>query len=382
MKRGLILLLLVISFSPAQAAVWENRNQWSDKWEDRFGQWLGKHFTPDIFVKGKYGGIAQDCADAVYFARLIFAYENRLPFVIQGANGLIDNEMGDFDDQPAQRRFRRFVAYVGQRVSTNTLMRDTYPVQLNRKWFRPGVVAALPHKYGANETAGHGQIVTRVERNGVVHYLKSTVPAKVQPLLHTTLNSFVPAPKAGSFRYWKQPRHYGRQENSLPGYGTEQYHLKGIYEDEMQRRIALVEEGRDEKLARLAGEVCHQVAERVPMVEEAWRYKRKIGSRCMTYKEFDDYSTPSRDGKIRKALAYMVITATGDPNADTKDVSKVAKYMNQACGDIEYLPGKRITAAKFAERLMDGKVSSDPNQNPAVRWGDQDEVALGCKQFY
>ncbi|OGT89075.1 MAG: hypothetical protein A2286_02015 [Gammaproteobacteria bacterium RIFOXYA12_FULL_61_12] len=379
MKRGSIFLLLVLSLSQAQAAVWENRNRWNDDWEGRFGQWLGKGFTPDIFVKGKYGGIAQDCADAVYFARLIFAYENGLPFVIQGANGLIDNEMGDFDDQPPKRRLRRFFDYVGQQVSTNTLMRDTYPVQLDRKWFRPGVVAALPHIHGPNETAGHGQIVTQVERNGVVHYLKSTVPAKVQPLLHTTLNSFVPAPKAGSFRYWKQPKDYGKSESALPGYGTEQYHLKGIFEDEMQKRIALVEEGRDEKLSRLAGEVCHQVAERVPMVEEAWQFKQKIGRRCMSYKEFDDYSTPSRDGKIKKALVYMAVTATGNSEGD---VGQLAKYLDKACGGIEYLPGKRITAAKFSERIMAGKVSSDPNQPPGVRWGDQDEERLGCKQFY
>ena len=115
------------------------------------------------------------------------------------------------------------------------------------------------------------------------------------------------------------------------------------------------------------------------MVEEAWQFKQKIGRRCMSYKEFDDYSTPSRDGKIKKALVYMAVTATGNSEGD---VGQLAKYLDKACGGIEYLPGKRITAAKFSERIMAGKVSSDPNQPPGVRWGDQDEERLGCKQFY
>jgi hypothetical protein len=293
--------------------------------------------------------------------------------------------MSAFDDQPPAKRLRRFINLVGGQVSTNTLMRDTYPVALNRQSFRSGVVAALPRIYkreadgSLTESSGHGQFVTKVEQNGVIHYLKSTVPAKVQELVPTTLNSFVPAADGGSFRYWKQPQHYGRRESSLPGYGTEQYNLGGLFADELQRRIAVVEESRDERLSRLSGEVCSQVEHRVPIVDEAWAFKKKIGSRCMSYEEFDAYSTPSRDHKIQQALQYLVYSATG---SETGPVDTVAQYLDKACGRIGYLPGKAITAAKFAQRLMEGKVSSDPNQPPSVRWGDEEVQALGCKQYY
>jgi hypothetical protein len=378
--------LLLIPLAESQAAVWPSQHQWNEDWENRFGQWLSRDFTGNIFTTGKYAGTQQDCADAVYFARLVFAYENKLPFVIGDpkGGGTISSETSAFDNLPPPKRFRRFMDQVGNSVSTNTMMNDTYPIALNRDWFRPGVVAALPRTFkGGTEQPGHDQIVTKVERNGVIHYLKSTVPAKVHKLEHTTLIAFVPTSSGGSFRYWKQPQHYGRAESSLPGYSTEQYSLKGDneaeYADQLQKRLALVDETKDERLSRLSKEICHQVEQRVPIVDEAWTFKKKIGSRCMTYEEFDSYSTPSRDTKIKKALQYLLLSATG---SEQGDANSVAKYLSQACGSIQYLPGKQITAVKFAERLMAGQVSSDPNQPPSVRWGDEDTKDLGCKQYY
>lgn len=423
MKSSVLVVLLLVSISlPASAAIWETKNQWNDKWESRFSRWVEKHYTKTIFTKGKYMDIPHDCADSAYFTRLLFAYENNLPFVIKDPrfpnknklisenrkvfeenmgkspyatiNKMISNEMPFYDELPRDQRLRRFMKFVGDVVGTNSLMEDTYPISLDRKWFRPGVVAALPRiesslnpmffqdaaeDDGVAESAGHAQVVTGLDSYGVIHYLKSTVPAKVQDFQHTTLNSFVPGPKGGSFRYWRQPQHYGQPDKTLPGHGVEQYELKGVFEDAMRERLALKEESKPRRLARLAGEVCHQVRQRVPVVNEAWVYKQKIGSRCMKFKEFDSYSTPSRDGKIKKALKYLIHSATG---SEEGSISRVEKYLKKACGDIEYLPGKKISAAKFSERLMAGLASSDPNQVPAVRWGDRDPEDLGCKQFY
>ncbi len=381
MSRYIPFLLLFASLN-LQAAVWTNQNAWNDTWEQRYSDWVAKQFTADLFTKGKYAGIKHDCADAVYYARLIFAYENQLPFA--ALNGELSNSTNAFDQYGPKQRLRRFIDDVGNRVSSVTIMRDTYPVTVSREWFRPGVVAALPRRQkDGNEQPGHDQIVTKVERNGVIHYLKSTVPAKVQPLEHTTLISFVPERSGGSFRWWKQPGQFGKRDSSLPGYGTDQYRLRGdsegIYADELQKKLALVEESRDDKLSRLSGEICHQVKQRVPIVDEAVAFKRKIGNRCMNYEEYDAYSTPSRDGKIKKALAHLLLSATG---SEQGEISSVAKYLNQACGRIEYLPGKKITAAKFSERLIAGQASYDPNQTAAVRWGDADEKPLGCKKFY
>lgn len=420
--RQLLLILAFLAAMPAKAAIWENRNQWSDAWEDRYSDWVKNSYGRTFFTQGKYANIVHDCADSAYFARLVFAYEHKLPFKILdprypdrdkwiAANPVkfaenagkspyatiqeyITNDFKYYDDLPEFERLRKFMIFVGDVVGTNSLMLDTYPVALNRRWFRPGVIAALPRleskmstaffqnepSYGApNESAGHAQIVTDLDQYGVVHYLKSTVPAKIQEFKHTTLNSFVPSAKGGSFRWWRQPQQYGVPEEKLPGYGTDQYQLSGVFEDALQKKLAKTQESNDQRHLRLAQEVCQQIEQRVPVVKEAWDFKQGIGSRCMDYKEFDAYSTPSRDTKIKKAIAYLLQSATGDENGA---ISSIEPYLNQACGKVQYLPGKSISAANFASRLMAGKASSDPNQKPAVRWGDADAENLGCQQFY
>jgi hypothetical protein len=418
-SAGVILLSCSMQVS---AAIWETRNQWNAQWESRFSQWVESNYGKTFFTRGKYRDIPHDCADSTYFARLVFAYENNLPFVIKDPryptreklisanrkvfeenrgkspyatiNKMISNEMNFYDALPREERLRRFMRFVGDVVGTNSLMEDTYPISLDRRWFRPGVVAALPRIestlnpmfFGESvndedeaESAGHAQLVTSIDKYGVIHYLKSTVPAKVQDFQHTTLNSFVPGPRGGSFRYWRQPDDYGKPEKTLPGYGIEQYALRGVFEDAMQKRLALKQESGARRLERLAREVCHQVEQRVPVVNAAWRLKQKMGSRCMNYKEFDAHSTPARDSKIKKALTYMRYSATG---SETGSMDKVERQLDKACGSIEYLPGKRISAGKFSARLMADQVSSDPNQNPAVRWGDKQAESLGCKQYY
>jgi len=414
-------ILLTLLSGVASADVWTNENHWNDDWESRFSDWVQKRYTHDIFTKGEYAGIAHDCADSAYFARLLFAYENRLPFVIQdpayegegsrrGAsfdeliaeNGpdspyaivepLISNEMDYYDHLDEKTRVRRFMDFVGAVVWTKSLINDTYPIQLNRKWFRPGVVAALPRSRVFQTpspletmegvwTAGHAQIVTGIGENGVIHYLKSTMPAKVQPLRPTTMNSFSPGREGGSFRYWKQPGHFDSPEDSLPGYGTEQFDLEGVFEDVMQKRLARAAvESRSEKLERLSGEICGHLYERVPVVMEAWRHKLKIGeTRCMDYRDYDIHSTPTRDGKIRKTLARLLRVATGN---EAGDFAQVADTIDKVCGDIEYMPGETLQAGIASRHLLSGSASSDPNQPPAVRWGLVAAGASDCRSFY
>ena len=85
MKQALLLLIcsaVYLMAGNAQAAVWSENNSWDQTWEDRYSDWVKTSFNEDVFTQGSYKGIATDCADAVYAARLIFAFENQLPFVI------------------------------------------------------------------------------------------------------------------------------------------------------------------------------------------------------------------------------------------------------------------------------------------------------------
>jgi hypothetical protein len=405
--------------TPLQAAVWQTTQQWTPQWEQRFSDWVRERFTSDFFTRGEYAGIPQDCADSAYFARLIFSYENGLPFRIrdpswQGEGSqrgasftdliaehgstspyavvrpFIDNDMTDFDAVPEAQRLRAFIDFVGAVVWTKSLIDDTYPVTIDKHWFRPGVVSVLPRRKlfdspnpffdteGDRETAGHAQLVTDIDDKGVIHYLKSTMPAKVQALRPTTLNSFNPSPDGGSFRYWKQPQDYDRPEQDIPGYGLDQFDMHGSFEDAAQSKLAQHHESHREKIERLTGELCDQLQQRAPVVLDGWRFKLSIGTiHCMTFEEYDKYSTPMRDGKIRQTLHMLQ-----QVGAEFADAPHLAETVSKHCPAIEYQPARSLDAGRAAVALLDGSASSDPNQPPAARWGLQPPYDSGCTLYY
>lgn len=413
-------LILACSLAlPLHAAVWENTAQWDHDWELRFSDWIRERFGSDFFTRGRYAGIPHDCADSAYFARLAFAYEHGLPFVIrdpawQGEHSqrgasftqlvaehgsdspyavvrpFISNDMDDFDHVQPPARLRAFIDFVGAVVWTRSLVDDTYPVRVDREWFRPGVVAVLPRRQLFDkpnpffdsaadiQSAGHAQIVTDIDEQGVIHYLKSTMPARIQGLRPTTLNSFNPAPEGGSFRYWKQPQHYAQSEHELPGYGTEQFQVDGSFEDAVQPLLAQRRESRDARLTRLGAELCDQLQQRAPLVLQAWRHKLAIGEiHCMTYEEYDIHSTPLRDAKIRATVERLLQAAGGEGALD-----EIVQRLSAQCPPIEYLPGLNLDAGEALRAMHDGSASSDPNQPPAVRWGLQAARRQDCPIYY
>lgn len=416
---GLVVLLCLCA-GAAWPAVWPTTAQWDQQWELRYSDWIRERYRPDFFIAGPYADIPQDCADSSYFARLLFAYEHGLRFLIrdpawegQGSQRgesfaelilehgpdspyalvrpFIDSETSDFDHLPPDRRLRAFIDFVGAVVWTRSLVDDTYPVSIDRQWFRPGVVAVLPRRRnvepsdpdnelpGQGYVAGHAQIVVDVDDLGVVHYLKSTMPAKVQVLKATTLNSFNPSPEGGSFRYWKQPADYWREESELPGYGLDQFEIDRVFEDSVQARLAVRQETRQEKIDRLGSELCAQLQQRVPVVIKAWRHKLKIGLiHCMGYEEYDIHSTPLRDGKLRTALEQL----TRASGIATGQAEKLSRTIDGLCDPIEYLPGRTVPAGSASLALLHGSASSDPNQPPQVRWGLDAGSDSGCPVYY
>ena len=81
----LVTFFLIFPGSSAVADVWRAENQWDSNWERRYQQWVKTQWTDDIFMnpaKPIYYKFENDCADASYAMRLIFAYEHKLPFVV------------------------------------------------------------------------------------------------------------------------------------------------------------------------------------------------------------------------------------------------------------------------------------------------------------
>ena len=47
----------------AQAAVWIEKNQWNEDWENKYSAWVQEKVTTDMFINinSPYFGIATDC---------------------------------------------------------------------------------------------------------------------------------------------------------------------------------------------------------------------------------------------------------------------------------------------------------------------------------
>ena len=177
MKNKLLLLIPLLLFSlwssSLQAAVWKNQNNWSNAWEVKYQNWVSSSWKPNFFMNPsnqKYYRVPHDCADAIYLMRLVFSYENGLPFVINNANKpgkLLSNQMKRWDSLSEDQRLRSFMVYINDRVGTRSFYKDTYPIPLSQ--IRSGDLYVEPgsHSYG----------VVGVTDTGVPVIMSSTTPA-------------------------------------------------------------------------------------------------------------------------------------------------------------------------------------------------------------
>ncbi len=71
----IVFLLLFFVQLSTQAAVWENKFQWTDLWEEAYSKWVVAHWKINIFTDQNsiLYNIPTDCADASYNMRALFA---------------------------------------------------------------------------------------------------------------------------------------------------------------------------------------------------------------------------------------------------------------------------------------------------------------------
>jgi len=391
-----ILIVSLWAGAEAKAAVWRNEHEWSADWEKKYSEWIRTSFNEDIFVTGPYSGLRTDCSDAVYMARAIFAYENKLPFVIRdstGGSNRLSNSMSRFDStSDSHKRARKFIAYVGEVTSTKTMPQDTYPVAINRRNVRSGTVWSRPSRRenniirriirGNSEDPGHAETVKKVAETGVLTLIGSTVPKEVRKLHTTSSMVFMPEGTATGLRNWMQPDYYQRSKADLPGYSLEQFNTIGNdgggrslqrWNKEVQRRLALREETREESIQRQADDLCGLVNDRVAIIKESEAHRRALGGACMDRDDYDSYSTPSRDKRIKETLEQLMHAA------GVEDISGIERPLRR-CADIQITSGKAISLYEFSSRLLAKRVSSNPNHNFDARWGLGRSIKL-CRKY-
>lgn len=392
----------VLAFSiSTKASVWEATETWNDDWEQKYSQWYQTSFPEDVFIKGKYAGTVTDCADAVYTARMIFSYENKLPFAVKdptGGGNLISNKMSRYDGSEEFSKFKKFVDYVNLVTSTETLPYDSYPVKIDRSQVRAGTIWSRVRQTSQNiwrriiggrveGHAGHAEMVKNVSDTGVVTLYGSTVPPKVRPLMVTTSLVFLPADTSTGFRRWILPQNYGKSTSTMTGFSNEQYSMGGSngkrsineFNSEVQNRLALRSETSDEKILRLAQDLCSLAKARVEAVNDGLKAKNENGGNCFGKDTYGDYSTPGRDGRI-KTQAIELAVLLGARSRDEISAIENATPGLLSC-EIQISSKQNLNLQQFLVSLLSGQISSDPNDALEARWGIGSSSKSRCPKY-
>ena len=411
MKAFVFALITLFALS-SQAAVWQNVNQWSPEMEQRYTDWVRHNWNINVFAnptqpngqRNPYYGLRVDCADTVYSMRIIFSYENGLPFVVNDPSSsgrTLSNAMSRWDSQDQTSRIRNFLQFMYDNMSTHTLPNDTIPVAITPEYVHAGglmMTVALNH---------HSWSVQDITSIGVPHLIFNSVLGSGTSVVLQERTSWpnpdwvfegnqTPAGNAG-FRYWK-PIDYITQPNwNVPGYNEEQYRVSlGKWNDFAQGRLAIRKETDSAMMTRLIGVACDGATSRVSVVSDAVKYVNSTGGACMNYETYDNYSTPNRDQRVfddimalrRSYRSILRLNGGNQLSQAVKDqLNKLYPYiMDTAVNEtrkmgvqsitatslcpMTYDAGKRIDLAEFKRRIFAGMMSSNPLDGMEYRWGE------------
>ncbi|MEE9327125.1 MAG: hypothetical protein V3U71_07490 [Cocleimonas sp.] len=395
--KALLSLCLVIFCFPSFSMVWKSENTWDAVWEKRYQHWVKNNWTEEFFMNEKkpiYYKFSHDCADAVYAMRLIFAYEYKLPFVIHNPSRrgkMISNGKTRWDKYPQEKRVRKFMDYIADMTSTRTLARDTFPVALDD--IKPGDIYAAPNV--------HAYQVVNITETGVAEVMSSTTPKA--PRFLDRIPSFpfyVPEDtkrKTDGYRRFIQPQNIRVSLKKQPGYNDEQFKIAAAVDHDYVRFTDIIasalgtkKEEADAKTLRLLISMCMYANDRAVFVYDAL-YKlqemKKKGRKCMTRTEYNNYSTPSRDRRLKaffnavkshyennkkykhwtqpQRWAKTLFSTTNPRPAEIAELNKFCQ-VQMSLGEEYYIPLRELR-----RNLSSGKVISDPHAPLEYRWGAQ-----------
>jgi len=382
-KWFLIITCVIFPFS-LWAGVWNDTAQWSPRVELKFSNWIKNDFNQDFFItwkSGKYKWITPDCSNVVYSVHLIFAYENKLPFAIVDRYNkpkLITNQTNRFDKYPSGRkrpealRLKKFIKLIIGRGTTVTLPNDTYPVRLSREHVRSGCIY-LNRNWILG--SGHAFIIKDILDNGVIKYISGSRGGSKKMAITEFVGAFPDdVYQRNGIRCFIRPGYFGKI-NSIEGYGLDQFKLEYSldYKNETENMLAWLqnlqnklriskatEDTQEDQKKRFAKNFCSLTRQRVSIVIKGYNYFLSVG-RCLTKDEDDEYSTNTKDRKLRDYFFYL-------HRLNNRNMAVTKQYLNE-CGTIEYAPGKKMTISYFGEKLFDYQVSSDPHRPVEERWG-------------
>jgi hypothetical protein len=414
----LLLLTLCIVSLNSYGAIWEVENSWSQEWETRYSEWMkSPKVHSNIFAKGQtYQGGLGDCADTAYALRIIFSFENKLPFSMnhpmgarRGQKKILSQSSKIYDRiSSPERRVVKFIKYIGDSVgSVNLNLFDTFPVRLQT--IHAGDI--FSYKKGRRRTSvRHVYTLKDVNRYGNFDVIYSTqaLARHGAPLTYSENKTFVnlPHPNWGFKRfYW--PQHLTSGPQAMPstrGYSLEQYgHADRMRSKDffkfVKQQIKTDVETPDKVIKRHLNNICKESTARIEYVNQGIRRLNELNGRCMDYRDYDTFSTPSRDTTLRATFSifkeeYLEMA----DNGELREVSNLNRSLANAILFSENLPNVeedlmdfcpinyrgqiRIHLHEMYRRINEGLLSFHPNDGIELRWGERSGPRTSCRAFY
>lgn len=402
----LILSTVFISTLSAKAAVWTTdvNRQWTTQDEQNFSQFVKNEVTPDFFKKlgSPFSDLKLDCADAHYGLRIYYAWTNDLPFYM--GNKYYSNTTTMFDKfSDAKQRVAQFIYYVVENNGVENLAHsDTFPVAI--KNIKPGDIFLYKIESSPGMYSRHTYIIKNIRSNGTLDVLYSTqarkkagLPMNIETRFVFKNNRWIPNHTGSDknsygFRRLKTPQNYSIPTSSIPDANYEQYalatQLGDNFFDYVKNQLATTQETPEELMTRMYESICHELYERVEVVNLGLEYRKKINNTCMNPQDYDTYSTPSRDGGILGGYSSLKqksdnLKSQGlwnQVNADlqtkidiiftgARDSGSLA-IIQKSCG---FFKAQNLATdmAQFYDALVTGKASYHPNDSLFNRWGIQ-----------
>lgn len=409
MMRSALLLTLALamffSAAPARASnqVWDPVHEWSLDWEIEYAKWCENLYH--FFRAGGGGerylamrtnawgetGAYLDCSDLLYAARAIFAYENKLPFMVHLSGVLKNkgvsfnkNDMGHFQTGYAKhaagdRRFRAWLADLLTASFSCTINDDSFPIAVRPDVLMPGMVFAINPVL----TTGHSYLIYRVEMgphirnkaNQPIMVLGGTVPANI-PIpefylfkqegrlmwkdgAHT---------RRGGFRAWLVPAlRNGRWVLEIPEYGKRWY-SEEQYEQSFARMHQIIMERfrvaplpADQAFRAAIEAIGFSLVKRQQIIEDGTnRWTRMGRPRSLSEATLNDLGTVNTDRRI----AFAIREADNFP----LDPRSKAIILDEFVFDIT-ARGEFLTMGMIFDAFLNDKASPSPVDPMPARWG-------------
>ncbi len=363
-----------------------------------------------------------DCADLPYVLRAYFAYKRRLPFSfvsgITGGHYTTGNRVSSHQDWRAYGSLPALLRAIANsvhsgfyRLAPTVEDGDHYPVEITREHVRPGTIYYDPN--------GHVLLVYAVDPNGTVRLMDGHPDNSLTVQRFGEKFARGSAAQGGGFRAWRHQRLEGdrvvRATSSdtrrTRGFSTEQYassfSANGAtvgYHEWVRFRMSATGGRRQavEEYEEMVQGLCGDIQDRLHAVDSGVSsgihrraHPAELPSNIYgTTGEWETYSTPSRDARLKAAfrelhrfvLATYEAVEAGDDSVfefDGTSEELVARYLeiwqSYAESDcaIAYDDSRgrpvELDLDDVMDRLFD--LSFDPYHCPELRWGAHPDVA-------